>query len=242
MYDHATITDMVVSDDKKQITIYFDKDVEIITEAVNASVSNSDTPVRTWFGGHGQRTGNTDAIMHDTGCGDLGVASNRGTSGVKLFHLENLWGNVWHELDGLVFINEYAFIGMSQEEYNTEGNGYIPLAHAMLQQAELGSVGSQFCFIGNLWLDNAFPWVAYPYEVRGGSPTDTTMPSQGITQNNSYGDAYYFDKDDNKGYSLEAHGGGFDHYERAGLFCHRCWNGLESKWYLQGSRMQFKNL
>lgn len=64
------------------------------------------------------------------------------------------------------------------------------------------------------------------------------MPESGITQNNSYGDAYYFKKANS--IAVEVHGGGFDHYERAGLFMHRCWNNVNSKWYLEGSRMQFK--
>lgn len=242
LYDRATITNIEYSDDGKQATIYFDKNVEIITEASDAAVSNSTTPIRTWFGGCGQNTGATDVLSHDTGRTSFKVESNHGSCAVKLFGLENMWGNVWHELDGLIFKEEYAYIGFSQKDYNNNGNGYIPISRPMLEQNVLGDVGAQFCFIGNMWLDNAYPWVAYPSSVRGGSPTDKTMPSEGITQNNSYGDAYYFNPTANEGINIEVHGGGFDHYERAGLFCHRCWNSLDFKWYLQGSRMQFKLL
>ena len=240
LYDRATITDMVVRDDGRQITIYFDKDVEIITEAADAISSNASSPLRTWFGGCGQNTGATDSLVHDTGSTPLAVANNNGSCAVKLFGLENMWGNVWHELDGIIFRGEYAFIGFSQKDYNNDADGYIPVAHRMLEQAVLGKVGAQFCFIGNMWLDNVYPWVAYPNEVRGGEPGDTTKYGDGINEDSSYGDAYYFNPSANNGISVEAHGGGFDHYERAGLFCHRCWNDLDFKWYLQGSRMQFK--
>ena len=242
LYDRATITDMVVSEDGKQLTIYFDKDVEIITEAAGSPANSDSSPVRTWFGGCGQDTGATDSLVHDTGSTALAVANNKGSCAVKLFGLENMWGNVWHEIDGIIFKGEYAFIGFSQKDYNNNADGYIPVAHQMLEQATLGSVGAQFCFIGNMWLDNAYPWVAYPASVRGGTPSDTTRYTDGINEDSSYGDAYYFDSGANGGVSVEVHGGGFDHYERAGLFCHRCWNGIDFKWYLQGSRMQFKML
>ncbi len=240
LYDRATITDMVVSEDGKQYTIYFDKDVEIITEAAGSPANSDSSPVRTWFGGCGQDTGATDSLVHDTGSTPLAVANNNGSCAVKLFGLENMWGNVWHELDGIIFKGEYAFIGFSQKDYNDNADGYIPIAHQMLEQATLGNVGAQFCFIGNMWIDNAYPWVAYPQAVRGGSPTDRTKYTDGVNENSSYGDAYYFDSSANGGVSYEVHGGGFDHYERAGFFCHRCWNGINHKWYLQGSRMQFK--
>ena len=240
LYDRATVTKIEFSADNKQMTIYFDKNVEIITEASNAAADSSETPLRTWFGGCGQNTGATDILSHDTGSTTLAVSNNQGSCAVKLFGLENMWGNVWHELDGLIFKGEYAFIGFSQKDYNNNADGYIPIAHQMLEQATLGSVGAQFCFIGNMWIDNAYPWLAYPQAVRGGSPTDRTKYTDGINENSSYGDAYYFDSSANNGVSVEVHGGGFDHYERAGLFCHRCWNGINHKWYLQGSRMQFK--
>ena len=240
LYDRATITDMVVSEDGKQYTIYFDKDVEIITEAAGSPANSDSSPVRTWFGGCGQDTGTTDSLVHDTGSTALAVANNKGSCAVKLFGLENMWGNVWHELDGIIFKGEYAFIGFSQKDYNNNADGYIPIAHQMLEQATLGSVGAQFCFIGNMWIDNAYPWIAYPASVRGGTPSDTTRYTDGVNENSSYGDAYYFDSGANGGVSVEVHGGGFDHYERAGFFCHRCWNGINHKWYLQGSRMQFK--
>lgn len=37
-----------------------------------------------------------------------------------------MWGNLWHKLDGLIFKNEYAYIGFSQKDYNDEATGYIP--------------------------------------------------------------------------------------------------------------------
>lgn len=242
LYDRATITDIAVSEDGKQLTIYFDKEVEIITEAVGSSANSDSSPVRTWFGGCGQNTGATDILTHDTGSTALAVSDNKGSCAVKLFGLENMWGNVWHELDGIIFKGEYPFVGFSQKDYNNDADGYIPIAHSMLEQATLGSVGAQFCFIGNMWIDNAYPWIAYPASVRGGTPTDKTKYTDGINEDSSYGDAYYFDSGANGGVSVEVHGGGFDHYERAGLFCHRCWNGIDFKWYLQGSRMQFKML
>ena len=242
MYDRATITNILLSEDGKQLTIYFDKEVEIITEAAGAAVDNSNTPVRTWFGVCGQNTGATDVLSHDTGSTALAVSDNKGSCAVKLFGLENMWGNVWHELDGIIFKGEYPFVGFSQKDYNNDAEGYIPIAHKMLEQKELGSVGAQFCFVGNMWIDNAYPWLSYPAEVRGGEVSDITRYSDGINENSSYGDAYYFNSSSNNGESYEVHGGGFDHYERAGLFCHRCWNGINFKWYLQGSRMQFKML
>lgn len=134
----------------------------------------------------------------------------------------------------LSYSNKHYFIK------NAPAEGYVPVSHEMHEQGQLGAVGAQFCFVGNMWLENSYPWVAYPKEVRGGTPTDTTRYSDGINENSSYGDAYYFAESRNNDTNVEVHGGGFDHYERAGLFCHRCWNPVDFKWYLQGSRMQFK--
>ena len=224
MYDRAKITNIQVNVEGNQATITLDKNVEFYDD--------------TLWGSCGQPSGSTDSLVHDTGRSEYAVDGMNGTCGVLLFNLENMWGNVWHELDGVLFKNDTCYISFDQTSYNDNAEGYLPIGHKMLNQPELGSVGAQFCFIGNLWIDSIYRWMGYPQTVRGGEPTDISMPDSGITQNNSYGDAYYFDN--SKALAIEVHGGGFDHYERAGFFCHRCYNNVNFKWYLQGSRMQFK--
>lgn len=226
MYDRAKITEITVREDGRQATITLDKNVEFYTD--------------TLWGSCGQPSGVTDVLTHDTGRSVLGVETNDGTCGVLMCGIENLWGNVWHELDGVIFKTGTCYVGFSQKDYNDEATGYVPIGTKMINQPDLGSVGAQFCFIGNLWVDSVYRWLGYPSSFRGGSPTDKQFPLSGITQDNSYGDAYYYRQD--LAISIDVHGGGFDHYERSGFFCHRCWSGISSKWYLQGSRMQFKIL
>lgn len=225
MYDRAKVTDIEATDGNYGI-LTLDKNVNFYDD--------------TLWGGCPQPSGNTDGLTHDTGRTEYAAHGQNGTCAVKLFDLENMWGNVWHELDGVLFKNNTCYVGFDQTAYNDTAEGYIPVGTKMLNQPDLGSVGAQFCFIGNLWVDNVYKWLGYPDSVRGGSPTDKSMPDSGITQNNSYGDAYYFNN--SLALAIEVHGGGFDHYERAGFFCHRCYNRLDFKWYLQGSRMQFKIL
>lgn len=226
MYDRAKITDIQINEENNQAIITLDKNVEFYDD--------------TLWGSCGQPSGSTDSLVHDTGRSEYAIDGMNGTCGVLLFNLENMWGNVWHELDGVLFKNDTCYISFDQTSYNDSAEGYLPIGHKMLNQPDLGKVGAQFCFIGNLWIDSIYRWMGYPQTVRGGEPTDISMPDSGITQNNSYGDAYYLDN--SVALAIDVHGGGFDHYERAGLFCHRCYNSINSKWYLQGSRMQFKIL
>ena len=53
---------------------------------------------------------------------------------------------------------------------------------------------------------------------------------------NHFGDYYYL----NKTATLYAHGGGFDHYWRCGLFTMRGWFSESTHWYLIGARLIYK--
>ena len=73
--------------------------------------------------------------------------SNDQTSGVKVFGMENVWGNLWRRTAG--WINEYGtqkvkltrgtHDGSTATDYNTDGNGYKTIANATLTGSIMGA-------------------------------------------------------------------------------------------------------
>ena len=86
------------------------------------------------FGAGRSASGNTSAIGQGTMNGKgLFYGKSNGTEGVKVFGTENLWGNLYQRIRGLININGSYRIKMTYDTtdgstttgYNTDGSGYI---------------------------------------------------------------------------------------------------------------------
>lgn len=201
---------------KEQVTVVLNKKVNI-----DETIS---------FGSSAQLTGWSDKLEHKTGRSKQNnINPDNQASAVKLFGIENLWGNVWEFVDGLVIKGLTPCIGFETKTYNNNGYGYIPIAFQCIEQDKNDPYHGTFGYIENLGIDNVYSWIAFP-DVLGGN---------NVHKDAGYGDFFYQINDpiENR-YSV--FGGGFDHFSRAGLFNIRNWNEDTASWYLYGSRMQFK--
>ena len=182
------------------------------------------------FGSSAQNTGWSDILSHDTGRTKQNTyMPNTEACSVKLFGIENLWGNVWLMLDGLIFKGLVPYIGFDTRYYNDNGDGYIPMSFQCLEQNDNGTYNGTFGFIDNLGIDNTNSWLSFP----------ESFGKNGVNGFLGYGD-YFYQSNNLKENIFCTFGGGFDHFDRGGLFCFRNWNSTSRIWYLQGSRIQFK--
>ena len=204
LVDRASVLTVLYAGDGKNVTVNLGKDVHF-------------TNNMTW-GGCPQLTGAADSLVTDTG--KTRNLAGDGTGAVLLFGMENLWGNAACLIDGVHFTGTTCAVGFDQTAYNDTGSGYTPVAEEMEESNTLAA------YIGNLWTDNAHPWLAYPQSTANPGDAD-----------DGYGDGYTY----SSGADAEAHGGAFYSEGRAGMFCQDC--GLVgSEMYAYGSRMQFKIL
>lgn len=182
-----------------------------------------------FFGSSAQLTGYSDVINHDTGrtknyTKDL---SNQACA-VKLFGIENLWGNVWEFIDGFYMKDLKPYISYNSSS-NSNFQSYYQLDYLNVEQKETIPWNGIFGFIGNFGIDINNTWYAMPNE----------FGEKGVSGKSGYGDFYYQYKDP-ANVLFSVFGGGFDHFDRAGIFNIRNSIYLTNTWYLYGSRMQFK--
>ncbi len=209
-----------------------------------------DTTASMALGGAAQKTGWTDALStpsghtDDNGGGPDAVYRN----GVRYRYIENLWGNVWHFIDGLNLSNGVSYVCDSMRNYESglTTGAYKPVAIKQAMQNENGSVGGdrEIHYMKNLGFDPQFPCLALPedYVNQGETsvPHGQTAPRLGsdTLRHHNFGDYYYL----NAKATCYVHGGGFDHYWRCGLFTLRGWVTDTLRWYLYGARMIYKPL
>ena len=106
--------------------------------------------------------------------------SNDETSGVKVFGMENWWGNLWRRIRGYINANGTIKVkltrgthdGSSASDYNTDGSGYITISdctpagtsggyisemkftqYGMFAKTAAGSDTTQYC--DGLWFNNS---------------------------------------------------------------------------------------
>jgi len=196
---------------KNQVTLYFNEKIDL---------KSFET-----CGGCFQKTGYSDRLISDTGHSKYTSEDGKKNCSVRLFWLENFWGNVWELTEGLWFKSRIPYISFDCTNYNDQATGYIPLSTQIPLQVD--NTNQTNGVIRNLGLDDQYTWFGMPDSLGG-----NTFPSPG------YGDFFY--SNENQAYCI--FGGGFDHVERAGLFVFRNWGNERTSWYLYGSRMQFKNI
>jgi len=183
------------------------------------------------FGSAPQNTGWSDILTHDTGRTKNNTTSkvNEACS-VKLFGIENLWGNVWEFVDGLFFKGLTPYISFNSLRYNYYKE-YTPTSFQCIEQNSLLPVGGTFGFIENLGINDTYSWLCFP----------DSYGKNGVNGSSGYGD-FYYQLNDLTYIRCTAYGGGFDHFDRAGIFNFRNWEYTNWRWYLYGSRMQYKQI
>ena len=97
------------------------------------------TKCQTAFGYGRCKSSNNDAIAPGTmNTKGMFWGSNDQTSGVKVFGMENVWGNLWRRTAGWINANGTQKVkltrgthdGSTAADYNTDGSGYISVANA----------------------------------------------------------------------------------------------------------------
>jgi len=189
-----------------------------------------DINIRDSYGASAQNSGLTDSIILSGRTNQNGSSTNNTDKcAIKYRGIENLWGNVWHMLDGIYIDNLMPKIGMNIADYSDFSTKYVPLNSKCPPFENNGGIDDKIGNISKMLFDDIFPVSYIPSEV-GGPQSD---------KNNGYGDYFY---SFSNGKYIPVHGGGWDHYFRAGLYCMRFWYVSNSKWYLYGSRMIYKPL
>lgn len=119
----------------------------------------------------GQGTMNTKGMFYGT---------NTKTAGVKVFGMENLWGNLWRRTAGWinasgtqkVKLTRGTHDGSTATDYNTDGSGYLSVSGA----TPSGSSG------GYIKTMKTMPYGRIPYDASGSA---TTYEADGLWFNNS---------------------------------------------------------
>jgi len=209
-----------------------------------------DTTKDMMLGGAAQKTGWCNSLTTPSGHtepnGDGADANYR--YAVRYRYMENLWGNVWHYIDGLNFADGKAYICDNMRDYASDvtSGAYRPTSIKQEIQTDNGTVGGdrERNYMKNLTYDPAHPMLALPmdYVNQGVDSVPHAQTTQRLgsdtLRHGNFGDYYYL----NTSATCYVHGGGFDHYWRCGLFTLRGWQKDTSRWYLYGARMIYKPL
>lgn len=109
------------------------------------------TECQTAFGYGRCKSSNGDAIVPGTmNTKGMFWGSNDQTSGVKVFGMENVWGNLWRRTAGWINANGTQKVkltrgthdGSTAADYNTDGNGYKTIANATPAGSSGGYISS----------------------------------------------------------------------------------------------------
>ncbi|HPA21364.1 MAG TPA: hypothetical protein PLU30_26725 [Verrucomicrobiae bacterium] len=207
-----------------------------------------DTTTQMVLGGAAQKTGWSDALStpsgHTENCGGGADAGYR--NAVRYRYMENLWGNVWHFIDGLNLTNGAAYVCNNMRDYESgvTDRAYRRVAATQAIQTDNATVGGdrEIHYMKNLTFDPREPFLALPKDYVNGREISVAhaqrAPRLGsdALRHANFGDYYYLTTNA----TCYVHGGGFDHFWRCGLFTLRGWTTDASKWYLYGARLIYK--
>lgn len=119
-----------------------------------------------------QPNGGTDPMVYHTGRAD-GVDSQ---SAVQYRGIENLWGNVWEFVDGLISNSSTAYICTDPSAFSDTVTGAYTDAGVTLPVV--------YAYLRSLTTSNTFPWVLLP-AATGGSAT-TYIPDYSYISSGSH--------------------------------------------------------
>jgi hypothetical protein len=200
-----------------------------------------DTTLDMCIGGAAQKTGIADAVTGHTGHSEF-MGTGTLTSyrcAVKYRNMENLWGNLWHFIDGLNLANGVSYYCENMADYvsGVTTGAYKSAAISQELQPDNGDIGGdlEIHYTKNLGFNPDKPWLGLPkdFTYEGQSSVPGASP---LLRNGNFGDYYYL----NNAGQCYVHGGGFDHYWRCGLFTMRGWILDSLHWYLYGARLIYK--
>lgn len=181
---------------------------------------------------------NQDSGMTDDVVGGTGMANKLGgfdgTEAVKWLHMENLWGNVWNMIDGIVVSDLVCYVGENTSDYSTTvGDEFktthkpLPLLVPLQDTNQQDDFETNNYFVKNLMLDKLNPAYAPPIQLGDGS-----------NRFSGYCDPFYTRE---SGANIPAFGGGVDHIFRAGMFVWRFWyTSTSTTRMLCGARIMFR--
>ena len=220
--------------------------------AGQATVCFDGDPIRTttdmMLGGAAQKCGWSDSLPTPSGHTDDNGGGPEAAyrNAVRYRYMENLWGNVWHFVDGLNLSQGASYACDSMRDYasGVVSGAYRPVAAEQRLQTDNGTVGGdrEIHYMKDLVFDPLRPFLALPKDYvnqdQASVPHAQTSPRLGsdTLRNNHFGDYYYL----NAKATCYVHGGGFDHFWRCGLFTMRGWATDTTRWYLYGARMIYK--
>lgn len=147
--------------------------------------------------------------------------------------IENIVGNLWHFIPDVRFNNRQMYVCNNIAKYNIGDSitsDYIPVGNLYVEQTSNGSKADSQNI--NYWISR----IDEEYFAKGilfGVGYDMSLTSK-----KAFGGYYYM----NNGLANVVNGGGFDHLYRCNMLTNRAWISVNSKWYLYGARLIFKNI
>ena len=133
--------------------------------------------------GAGRAGGGNDSAIGQGTMNTKGMfwCSNDGTSGVKVFGMENLWGNLWRRIAGWVNANGTQKVkltrgthdGSTATDYNTDGSGYLTVPGATPSGTSGGYIKTM----------KTMPYGRIPYDASGSA---TTYEADGLWFSNNH--------------------------------------------------------
>lgn len=128
------------------------------------------TDLQTAYGAGRTNSSNSSAIAPGTmNTKGMFWGSTNGTDGVKVFGMENWWGNIWRRIAGWMLVNNVQKVkltrgtkdGSTAADYNTTGDGYKSLSGAT-------PTGSSGGYISKCKTED---FGRFPYELSGSATT-----------------------------------------------------------------------
>lgn len=153
--------------------------------------------------------------------------------------IENPVGNVWHNLPDVTFYNGQMYICRNMKDYEILKHiyPYIPVG-SILPIQDSNGVKNDINTVSypNYWITS----LLNDFFAKGnnfGKSFDDVHDGT-LTSKKGYGGYYYL----RSGERFIVNGGGFDHLWRCNILTNRAWQNADSKWFLYGGRLMFKNI
>lgn len=161
------------------------------------------------------------------------ITTNANTkNSIRYRWIENVVGNLWHFLPDITFNNLQMYICRNMKDYvmHKYVAPYEPVSDLFTLQNDNGNksdvTGS------NYWITELNNDI-FAKGVLFGRTYDKNLVST-----KAFGGYYYL----YNGTVVISNGGGFDHLWRCNMLTQRAWQRSETRWYLYGARMMYKNI
>ena len=185
------------------------------------------------MGGAPQVNGLTDDLPYHTGrtTHASGNAYESFVNPMRYRWIENLYGNMWEQIAGIRVMNLDYYI-------STEPNYYEPVSST----SEYYKVGYKAPLQNQLGEGGAGYIVEEGYDDNNHTLNLPTLCgiSNGGGADKYYADAFYSKNETPTTQYASCVGGGWDHYQMAGVFCLRSWQGIDSIHGLEGNRAIYR--